>query len=455
MKRNDLHKYQLRLVDFIKKNKKSMLIVEMGLGKTATTLTALNDLFSEGLIKRCLIVAPLTVAKNVWSSELKLWEHIDNININVLAGKTKKNKNIELITSKCNTFVINFDVLDFIHDSIQTGQIEPFDCVIIDESSMIKDPRTLRFNYIKRITESAEYIVCLTGTPMSSGIKNLWGQIFVLDRGLRLGNKYDSFVNDYHTKSDYNKHVIKEKSGSIEIVSDKIKDITISMQAKDYLELPEKIIIDKYIDLDVKSRKVYDKLERDLVIELMEATIVTPNILALANKLMQLCNGFMYTEDRSVINFNSNKLDIIDEILETNENDNILLFYNYIADFDRIKNRFPYARSIKDNGVIDSWNNNEIRLLLAHPKSAGHGLNLQRGGNNIIWLSLTYSLENYLQANARLHRQGQSKPVNVIRLLTNDTIENKVKSKLDNKDRDQKDLITFLKQSYNLLDNII
>lgn len=441
LKRSDLHHYQEHGVEFIKATKKCALFLDMGLGKTTTSLTAIKDLIESQQVKRVLIIAPLRVANTVWLQESRKWEHTKDLNIAIGTGGAKQRK--LAMESDSDIIVLNREVIQNLVSEYHRKW--PFDMVVIDESSSFKSSKTRRFKTLKKVSPLTNYMVLLTGTPSPNSLDDLWSQFFLIDNGERLGKTHDSFLDAYFT-ADYMGYKYSINPGADEKIHNKIKDITLRMDASDYLELPEKIELNQTVEFPADVKKFYKDFERDFIMTLNDKVIDVINAAAVANKLLQICNGAVYQEDGSYHSLHDEKISALKEILEDNPNETFLVAYNYRSDLERLQKAFPFAKTLDEAGKeLVAWNKGETRLLLAHPASAGHGLNLQEGGNNLVWFGLNWSLELYQQFNARLHRQGQTKPVIITHLIAKGGIDEKVMKALELKHNTQKALLDFLK----------
>ena len=441
--RNDLHEYQNRAVDFILENKKVALLLDMGLGKTVSSLTALVDLLDSMSVNKILIIAPLRVANTVWHTEAENWQHTKGLKINICTG-SEKNRRAQLHKS-ADVYVINRENVEWIVELY--GKKWPFDCVIIDESSSFKSPSSRRFKALKKTVSLTEYCVLLTGTPSPNGLLDLWSQFYLLDHGARLGRTMTAYKQRFF-KSDFMGYKYELRKGASDEIYSLIADITLSMQAEDYIKLPDRIDSSVFVELPPAKLKAYKDFERESILELEDSDDVEAvNAAVLGNKLLQFANGAIYTDALgNWSDLHRVKLDALNDIIEDNAGENILIAYNYKTDLERLTKKFPQAVVMdKDGEAVARWNNNEIKLLLAHPASAGHGLNLQKGGSLIVWFGMIWSLELYQQFNARLHRQGQTKPCRVVHIVASQTIDEKVLNVLSDKNAVQNNLLTALK----------
>lgn len=441
--REDLHAYQHRAVEFIKDTKRCGLFLEMGLGKSTTTLTAVKDLIDGFAVNKVLIVAPLRVANTVWKQEAEKWAHLKNLKIQICTGTERQR--ITSLQSNSEVYVINRENIPWLVDFYKNKW--PFDCVVIDESSSFKNSSSQRFKSIRKVLPFTNYLVLLTGTPSPNGLLDLWAQMYMIDFGEALGRTKTSFTQRFF-ESDYMGYKLTPREGSDNKIHELISPYILSMQAEDYLELPDRIDLVEKVTLPPKVLEAYKQFERNLFIELADGEqIEALSAAVLANKLLQWCNGAMYTDEHhNWSEVHTVKLDALEEIIEANDNENILVAYNYKSDLERLLKRFKTARVLdKDPQTIIDWNDGRIKLLLAHPASAGHGLNIQHGGSMIVWFGLNWSLELDQQFNARLHRQGQTKPVRIIRIITEGCLDERVMNVIKSKEKTQSKLIEALK----------
>lgn len=441
--REDMHDYQDRAVDFILERQRVMLFLEMGLGKTVSTLTAISDLLDQFAVHKVLVIAPLRVANSVWKQEATKWSHLKHLEIAVCAGTARQR--LSALQVDADVYVINRENVVWLQEHFKKKW--PFDCVIIDESSSFKSPSSQRFKALKKVIPDTEYMVLLTGTPSPNGLLDLWSQVYLADFGMSLGRTMTAYKSRFF-ESDYMGYKFNPRAGSADKIHELIRPFTLSMRSEDYLDLPDRIDLEELIDLPAKVLREYQDFERDLFIELEEGEeIEAMSAAVLANKLLQYANGALYTDEhQSWVKIHDAKIDALKELADQNEGENILVAYNYKSDLERLKKAFPDAVQLgKDADIIDRWNDGEISMLLAHPQSAGHGLNLQRGGRMAVWFGLNWSLENYQQFNARLHRQGQERPVRIVHLVVNGTIDERVMSVLTDKAATQDSLLNALK----------
>jgi SNF2 family DNA or RNA helicase len=443
--RKHLHNYQKRAVEFIKDRQRCGLFLDMGLGKTVSTLTAALDLIDSFSVHKILVIAPLRVANSVWAQETQEWEHLKSLRVSVCTGSQRQR--LGALQMDADVYVINRENVKWVVEHY--GQRWPFDMVVVDESSSFKDASSKRFKALRKVLPYTNYMVLLTGTPSPNGLLDLWSQIYLIDFGQSLGRTITGYKHRFF-EQDYMGYNFTPRAGADESIHNLIKPITVHMSAKDYLDLFEPINIILKINMPPDALERYKKFERTLLAELEngeEVEAITAAVLA--NKLLQFANGSMYTDEKhNWSEIHNEKLSALADVIEDNPNENILVSYNYKFDLERLLKKFPDAVVLdKKQETIDRWNRGEIKLLLAHPASAGHGLNLQAGGSMIVWFGLTWSLEYYLQFNARLDRQGQEKPVRIAHIVTAETIDERVLNVLTAKDKTQKMLLAALKTS--------
>lgn len=441
--RSDLHEYQRKGIEFILKNRRCGLFLSMGLGKTTTTLTAISDLRDGFAVSKTLVIAPLRVANSVWLQETRIWDHLKHLEVSICTG-SERNR-ISALSREADIYVINRENVAWLVETY--GKKWPFDCVVIDEASSFKSSSSQRFKALKKVLPYTEYMILLTGTPSPNGLLDIWSQIYLIDFGERLGRTMTAYKQRFF-ESDYMGYKFFPREGAAEKIHDLIKPIAMSMKAEDYLELPDRIDLVEKVELPPATLKEYREFEKHLLAELPEGEeIEAVSAAVLANKLLQWCNGALYTDDKgNWAEVHKVKVEALADLIEQNEGENILVAYNYKTDLERLQKAFPQGRALDKNPqtVID-WNNGEIPLLFAHPASAGHGLNLQRGGSMIVWFGLNWSLELYQQFNARLHRQGQDKPVRIIHIVAEGCIDERVMAVLADKDAQQSKLLNALK----------
>lgn len=425
------------------------LFLDMGLGKTVITLTGLHSLkYYYWQIRKVLIIAPKKVAESTWSKEADKWEHLKNLRISVVLGTAKQR--LTALNADADIYIINRENTQWLVEYY--GHNWPFDVVVLDESSSFKNHQAKRFKALKAIRPRINRIIELTGTPSPHGLTDLWAQIFLLDGGKRLGRTISVYRDMFFVPDKRNQTTIfsyAPKEGAAEEIYRLISDICISMKAEDYLDLPDLIYEDIPVKLDAKAQKAYQQMERDMLLEVDDDLVTATTAATLTGKLLQLCNGAVYDEDGSVVPVHDCKLEVFMETIEQLNGQHALVFYYYQHDKDRILAALEKT-GLKVKVYTDSkdeteWNSGNIDILLAHPASCGYGLNLQEGGHHVIWFGLTWALEEYQQANKRLHRQGQQFPVIVHRLITLGGVDEDVIKSLEGKDNAQENLLQALK----------
>ena len=440
LKRENLHHYQNSALDVVLNKKKCALFLDMGLGKTTTTLTAIHDLYYNFSVERILIIAPLKVANNVWHKEAQKWEHLQELDIAIATGSV--NERLSAINSNKTITLINKENVPWLIEKCKWK----WDMVVIDESSSFKSARAKRFRALKKVMKYIRSIVLLSGTPSPNGMMDLWSQMYLIDQGERLGRTITNYRQRFFVPDGYMGYNYKLKPGAKEQIMELIKDVCVTMTAEDYLELPECINVNEFIELPDKAKQQYKELEKEFIISLDDIDIESPSKAALGNKLLQICNGSVYDSEKNVHEIHNEKIERLKEIIEDNPGENFLVAYNYKHDLEKLQKAFPKAVKLETAKQEDDWNKGKIKILLAHPASAGHGLNLQYGGNVIIWYGLTWNLEYYQQFNKRLHRQGQKNIVRNIHLIAKGCLDEKVLFfALSSKAKTQKDLIDYLK----------
>ena len=415
----------------------------MGLGKSVTTLTAASDLLEDFAVQRILVIAPLRVANTVWKQEATKWDHLKDLDIGIATGTLQQRT--KTLDKDHEITIINRELVDWL--VTYKGKAWYWDMIIIDESSSFKSHRSQRFKALKRILKFTKGIVLLTGTPSPNGIQDLWAQMYLIDNGERLGRTLTNFRQRFLQQAGYMGYEWKPKKDADKKIQELIKDVSISMAAEDYLELPKRIDLEETIELPSKVKKQYKELEKEFLLTLEEGDIEALSAATLAGKLLQMCNGAVYDEEGVAHEIHDLKIKAIKEILEDNPNESFLIAYNFKSDLVRLSKAFPQGVSLSKSGVeVQKWNDGKIKLMFAHPASAGHGLNLQAGGSAIIWFGLNWSLELYQQFNARLHRQGQTKPVRIIHLVAKGGIDERVMKALAAKAKTQNELLEYLKE---------
>lgn len=433
------HNYQQFATDFILNQSICCLMLDMGLGKTVITLTALWQLALDSFdVSRVLVIAPKRVAEDTWPKELAKWEHLTGLTSSLVLGSAAERK--AALQRKAFLYIINRENVAW----LVKNHYWDFDMVVIDELSSFKSNKAERFKAMKKVRPMVTRIVGLTGTPAPNTLLDLWPQMYLMDMGQRLGRFIGGFRDRFFLPDKRNREIIysyKPREGAEDAIYALISDICISMKAADYLDMPERIDNRIEVSMSPKERKLYDDFQKDMVLSIGDEELDAVNAAALSNKLLQMANGAVYGEDKKVIPIHDRKLDALEDLVEAANGKPLLVAYWYKHDLQRIKARFKNARCIDTAKDIDDWNAGQIPLALIHPASAGHGLNLQDGGCTIVWFGLTWSLELYQQLNARLWRQGQKHTVVIHHIVTKGTHDEDVMRALENKDTRQSALI--------------
>lgn len=444
------HEYQKYAIQRVINTKKCGLFLDMGLGKSSIALTAIRYLrYDTWQIRKTLVIAPKKVAEGTWMREKDKWDHTQILRMSLVAGSQQQR--LRALCTPADVYVIGRDNVVWLVEHYRNDW--PFDTVIVDESSSFKSHKAKRFKALAAMYRHIDRMVLLTGTPSPNSLSDLWAQIFLLDAGERLEKRYTAFRERYFDPdkrgSDGMIYSYKAKVGSHDSILTKISDICISMRAEDYLDLPD-IIYDKVnVVLDEKARKKYDELEKKMVLELPDDEEITAmSAAALSGKLQQLANGAVYDDDHTWHEIHNCKIEALLELLEglRDRGKQALVFYNFQHDLARIQEALgSKAVALKGQTEIDKWNAGKCGVLLAHPASSGYGLNLQEGGNHVVWFGLTWNYEQYTQANARLHRQGQTEKVIVHQLVTEDTRDDDILQALARKENVQEWVLNSLK----------
>lgn len=445
------HDYQKYCISRCITDDKLGLFLDMGLGKTAITLTAINDLkYNRFQIGKTLVIAPKKVAEDTWTREQEKWEHLKNLRVIPVLGSLKKR--VMALNMPADIYVINRENVEWLVDYYKNDW--PFDTVVIDELSSFKNPQSKRFKAMKRVRPLIKKIIGLTGTPAPNGYIDLWAQVYLLDQGERLEQYITHYRKKYFDPDKRNQEIVfsyKPKEASVDLIKNKISDICISLSSQDYLNMPELIIDTKYVQLDEKAKYMYDVFEREMFLQLEnEDEIDVASAAALTNKLLQFSNGAVYKQESDeFVEVHKCKIEAFKELIEALQGQPALVFYNFKHDLMRLQKALKSMKLrvgvLKSSEDIAKWNNRELDILLAHPASAAYGLNLQDGGNHIIWFGLNWSLELYKQANARLYRQGQKATVVVHHLVASGCVDENVLAALEEKDTNQNKLLEILK----------
>ena len=412
-------------------------------------MTAINDLkYNRFAVSKVLVIAPKKVAESTWVKEKDKWDHLKLLRIIPALGSEPKR--IRALNTPADIYVINRENIPWLVDYYRNAW--PFDMVVVDEFSSFKNHQSKRFKSLTWVRPHIKRIVGLTGTPAPNGLLDLWAQVYLLDSGKRLGKKITGFRERYFEPDRRDRDQVfsyAPKAGGEEAIQRLIGDICVSMKAEDYLELPDIMFNTVHVSLDNKAQKDYEKLEKEMLLEIDESTIDAGSAAVLTNKLLQLCNGAVYDEDRNIVEVHKCKIEAFMELVEGLNGKPALVFYNFQHDKERIKQALSKTslrvRELKTPQDETDWNDRKIDILLAHPASAAYGLNLQRGGNHVIWFGLNWSLELYQQANKRLHRQGQTEKVIIHHLTVNGGVDEDVVAALANKTSTQEQLMVALK----------
>ena len=438
------HDYQQYATEYIKSHPVAAVLLDMGLGKTAISLTALLDLLFDSFeAHRILVIAPLRVARDTWPAEIEKWDHLSMLTYSVAVGSEKDRK--AALMRDADIYIINRENVQWLVE--QSGIPFTFDTVIVDELSSFKNHQSKRFKALMKVRPRIKRIVGLTGTPSANGLMDLWAEYKVLDMGQRLGRFIGMYRNNYFRPDKRNGQIIysyKLLPGADKAIYKQISDITISMKATDHLKMPELVMNTHTVELSDDEREHYDELKQTLVLQLPEKEITVANAAALTGKLLQMANGAIYDDDGDHIHIHDRKLDALEDLIEGANGKPVLVAYWFKHDLERIKSRFK-VREIKSSSDIREWNAGKIPVAVIHPASAGHGLNLQTGGSTLIWFGLTWSLELYQQTNARLWRQGQQDTVVIHHIITDDTVDGRVLKALQSKEKIQDSLIAAVK----------
>ena len=432
MNRTDLHEYQDFCVEFLKTHPEAMLILEMGLGKSAISLTAILDLMFDSFeVGKVLVIAPLRVAKTVWPEERETWEHASFLQMSVMVGSAKQRE--AALHTPADIYVINRENVKWLTDYLEKHKIPwPFDMVVIDELSSFKNHQSQRWKALRKVRPKIKRIVGLTGTPAGNGLMDLWAETCLIDGGERLGRFIGRYREAYFKAAGMNPYTGVVYSyvplpGAEEAIYSRISDITVSMKALDYLKMPDQVMVNHYVDMDETERAAYDSMKNELLVQMDGDTIDAANAAVLSGKLLQMANGAIYNDQKEMKVLHDKKLEMLGDLIEQANGQNVLVAYWFQHDHQRIaeylSNLGYKPRDLKTDADIADWNAGKIQVGLISPASAGHGLNIQKGGHILIWFSLIWSLEMYQQTNARLWRQGQKEVVTIHHILTRDTVD--------------------------------
>lgn len=456
------HDYQRFTIEQMVERKKLFAVLDMGLGKTSCTLSAIAQLIYDRFeVEKVLIIAPLFVADVTWEDERDKWDHLRPLRISKILGTEKRR--IAGLNRNADVYTINRENVKWLIDYfVKKGRAWPFDMIVVDESSSFKSGSSQRFRALRKATAVVDRVVLLTGTPDPNGLMDLWSQTYLLDGGERLGKTLTEYRNRYFTPGRRNGNVIYEwlpREGAKEAIFAKLSDVMISLTAADYLKMPERIDNVVKLRMPPEAKEQYERMEEECILELESGDVVAGNKAAVTNKLLQMANGAVYYEEpeadedgvvtgwqRKWVQIHEAKLDALEEIVE-DYGQPLVVFYSFQHDFERLMARFAKydPAVIRSRKEIEAWNRGEVRLLFAHPASVGHGLNLQAGGSMAVWFGLPNNLEWYQQANARLYRQGQKRTVVITHLLMEGTQDVAVMRGLKGKTLNQDELIAAVK----------
>ena len=448
------HAYQAFCINYIKTHPVSALFLDMGLGKTVITLTAIRDLMlDELLVTKTLVIAPLRVARDTWPAETRKWDHLNDLDISVIVGDLRIRESA--VSKSALIYIINRENIKWLVEYYERNGIRwDFDCVVIDELSSFKNYHSQRFKWLRKMRPFVKRWIGLTGTPSSNGLMDLWAEIGILDGGQRLGRFIGRYRDAYFKPSSMNPNTgvvysYAPREGAEQQIYDRISDITISMKALDYLEMPECVYVNHEVQMSDQEKKLYDQLKSDLIIPLEDGDIDAANAAALSNKLLQLSNGAVYDENGIVRVVHKRKLEMLEDMIEAANGQPVLIAYWFKHDHQRIMEHLTACgyspRDIRESEDIKDWNTGKMAVALIHPASAGHGLNIQEGGHILIWFGLTWSLELYQQTNARLWRQGQRDTVTIHHIVCENTVDEDVLNALSSKNVTQEKLIAAVK----------
>ena len=435
------HDYQKYATQFIIDHPAAAILLQMGLGKSVITLTAIQQLLASGEVYRVLVIAPLRVARDTWPAEIQKWDHLRRLEYSVAVGTESERRAALMLNVPIH--IINRENVQWL---IESSRIPfEYDMIVIDELSSFKNHQAKRFKSLMKQRHRVSRIVGLTGTPSSNGLMDLFAEYKLLDMGKRLGRFITQYRQDFFVPDKYGFDRVyswKPRDGAEQEIYRRIGDITVSMRSVDFLKMPECVINRVPVTMDSNERDLYDELKTELVLSLGDDIIDAKNAAALSGKLTQMSNGAVYSEAGDAIHLHDRKLDALEDLIEAANGNPVLVAYWYQHDIQRIQKRFPKVRTLRTSGDITDWNAGKIPVAAIHPASAGHGLNLQAGGSTLVWFGLTWSLELYQQTNARLWRQGQHAETVVIHhIITTDTIDEQIMDALERKDRTQAALI--------------
>lgn len=441
---HDLHPYQAKAVKFLLERPQAGLWIGLGMGKTVIALTALKFLLEKQKTKKILIIAPLQVCKSVWAQEAEKWGHTKHLRFSFVLGPEKKR--IAGLNAKADIYLMNRENVSWLVEYHSfSKRVWDFDTLVVDEASSFKSPKTKRFKVLKKVLKLKPRVFTLTGTPAPNSLQDLWSQIFLLDHGDRLGKSFYGFQNAFFDSDFFGYHFTPKPFAKEKIYS-LLEGLILTLKSQDYLDLPKVLNITKFCNLNAKALKQYKDIEKNLLLEFKGKKIEVLNAANLANKLLQISNGFVYDEHQKPLEIHDEKFKVLKDLVEDNPDENFLVAYNFKYDLARLKKWFPQAVVLKeDSQSVDLWNRGRIKILLAHPASAGHGLNLQYGGSTIVWFGLNWSLELTEQFNGRIIRQGQKRQVKIVSLIAKGCIDERIIKIVQSKGLNQNALLDALK----------
>lgn len=438
------HDYQGYTINYIEDKPISAILLDMGLGKTVISLTAIkNLLFDRFDVSKVLIIAPLRVARITWPSEIEKWDHLKMLHYSVVTGSQQER--LDALKTQADLYLINRENVDWLIN--KSGLSFDYDMIVIDELSSFKSHRSKRFKALMKVRPKVKRVVGLTGTPSANGLMDLWAPFKILDKGERLGRFIGHYRETYFKPDKRNGAIIysyRSLPFAEKAIYEKISDITVSMKSEDYLKMPKRVTNEVRVELLEKEKALYKILKDELVVSIKDKDIDAINAAALSNKLLQMANGAVYDDDKNAIYVHDRKLDALEDLIEGANGKPVLIAYWFKHDLARIKKRFD-VRELKASQDFSDWNAGKIAVGIIHPQSAGHGLNLQAGGSTLIWFSLTWSLELYQQTNARIYRQGQKETVIIHHIIAKETVDEDVMRSLDKKEMNQEELLRAVK----------
>ena len=451
--RDNLHEYQLRAVDHIEENPYCGLFLDCGLGKTVTTLTAIADLLAGCVISRVLVIAPKRVTRVTWRDEINNWSHLKGLRLSVIDGTANQRR--MAMQADADIYAVSRDNIVWLIQEYGGVRI-PYDMIVIDELTSFKNHASKRFKALRKVRKFIPRVVGLTGTPSPNGLIDLWSQMYLIDEGQRLGKSIGRYRDEFFTAGQRNGDIVYSyipKSPAEETeqkISNRISDICLSMTAEDYLKMPDKIMVYDTVEMDEKDYRRYKEFERERIIELIDSDepLSAASAAALSNKLQQFANGAVYDSDHNVTQIHDQKIEKLKELVEAANGQPVLVAYSFKHDLDKITEALKEYKPVKlqTPADIQNWNEGKIQVLITHPASSGHGINIQKGGHILVWFSNTWSLELYLQFNARLYRQGQKKPVYIHHIVTKGTVDEKIIRSLGGKKDTQDGLMNCIKE---------